>query len=63
MEQIVAIEQVKKGDFFRLLKGKEVYLKEEYCRMNKKYVGQAWSDISKWTYKKKGTLVVIGFDF
>jgi hypothetical protein len=31
--------------------------------MNKKYVGQAWNDISKWTYKKKGTLVVIGFDF
>ena len=62
-EELVRIEDVKKGDFFRLPKGKETYQKDSYCRINKKYVGQAWSDISKWTLKKKGTLVLIGFEF
>jgi hypothetical protein len=63
MEQLLKIEDVKKGDFFRLPKGKETYQKDGYCRINKKYIGQAWSDISKWTLKKKGTLVLVGFDF
>lgn len=60
---MVKIEQVKKGDFFRLPNGKETYQMDGYCRMTKKYVGQAWSDISKQTYKKKGTLVLINFEF
>lgn len=60
---MVKIEQVKKGDFFRMPNGKETYQMEGYCRTNKKYVGQAWSDISKWTYKKKGTIVLINFEF
>jgi hypothetical protein len=63
METLIKIEDVKKGDFFRLPKGKEVFQKNGYCRINKKYIGESWSDISRWTLKKKGTLVLIGFEF
>jgi len=57
-----AIENVK-NDFFRLPFGKEVYRSEGYCRMNKKYTGGAESDISKCTYKKKGTIVEVNFEY
>jgi hypothetical protein len=60
---MVTIEKVKKGDLFRLPNGKETYQMDGYCRTTKKYVGQAWSDISKSIYKKKGTLVLIDFEF
>ena len=60
---LIAIEKVKKNDFFRLSGGKQVYQAEGYCRMNKKYCGSSYDDISKCTYKKKGTLVEIDFDF
>ena len=55
------IQNLKKGDFFRLKNGKEVYQAEGYCRYNKKYCGTAQTDINKQTYKKKGSFVE--FDF
>lgn len=63
MGTLVKIEDVKNGDFFRLPNGKETFQKDGYCRTNKKYIGQAWSDISKFTMKKKGTMVLTGFEF
>tara|TARA_R110001632_G_scaffold229359_1_gene365397 strand:+ start:198 stop:467 length:270 start_codon:yes stop_codon:yes gene_type:complete len=65
--QIVKIEEVKKGDFFkRLRKGEpssKVYAKGGFDRFEKKYIGEDWDDISREIYLKKGTLVAVGFDF
>jgi len=67
IEKNVPIEKVNKGDFFKRIsktgEGKEIYRNEGYDRYNKKYCGQANSDINKQIYIKKGTLVKIGFDF
>lgn len=58
------IEDLKKGEYFKLkATSKEVYQAEGYCRQNKKYTGSAESDISKFTYKKKGTLVETDFEY
>lgn len=61
--QITTIEKVKKGDFFRPLKVKKVYIQKGYDRMNKKYEVQDFNDISNFKYLKKGTKVIIGFTF
>lgn len=61
--KLVPIEKIKKGEFFRLKGGKQVYTAEGYCRLNKKYCGQSYDDISKFTYKRKGILVETDFEF
>jgi hypothetical protein len=59
-----AINELKKGQFFRLLpNGKETFQYAGYCRETKKYVGESFDDISRYTYKKKGTLVLVDFEF
>lgn len=60
---ITAIENLKKGDFFRLPKGRKVYLALGYERSLKKYEGQNYEDISDFKYFKKGTKVEIGFTY
>jgi hypothetical protein len=61
------IEKVKKGEFFMLRAGEpkmtNVYTAEGYCRMNRKYTGGKYSDISACVYRKKGTIVYIDFEF
>lgn len=57
------IEQLKKGEFFRLKGGKQVYTAEGYCRYNRKYTGTNYDDINRQTYKKKGTLIEYDFEF
>lgn len=65
----VAIETLKKGDYFMLVSGKpdkngkNVWQYEGYCRQNKKYCGTKFSDISSQTYRKKGTKVFTNFEF
>ena len=65
--QIVKIEDVEKGDFFKRMSAgkpaKKVYLKTKFDRSEKKYIGEDWDDISREIYLKKGTLVAVGFDF
>ena len=65
--QIVKIEEVTKGDFFkRLRKGEpssKVYIKGGFDRFEKKYIGEDWDDISREIYLKKGSLVSVGFTF
>lgn len=87
---IVKIEDVRKGDVFKLLtkadvltlddengnkvhhvaflaiervNKKPVYLAQGYNRSIRKYEGSKWADINAYTEKKKGTLVLIDFDF
>ena len=47
--QIVKIEDVKKGDFFKRMSAgkpaKKVYLKTKFDRFEKKYIGEDWDDI------------------
>tara|TARA_R110000822_G_scaffold11698_13_gene42497 strand:+ start:3931 stop:4140 length:210 start_codon:yes stop_codon:yes gene_type:complete len=61
------IEDVKAGEFIRIVTkngpGREVYIKGDYQRDLKKWECDAESDISKSRYLKKGTLVLIGFDY
>lgn len=60
---LTTIEKVKKEDFLRLPGGKKVYINKGYCRINKKYEVQDFSDMSNWKYFKKGRQVEIDFEF
>lgn len=60
---VTAIENVKKGDVFRLIGGKAVLVADGYNRSTKKYSYYRWEDISHFGEKKKGTQVEIDFDF
>ncbi len=58
------IETLKKGDFFkRKPDAKEVYVKADYCREDKKYQATKWSDHCAYLGFKKGTLVFVEFEF
>lgn len=57
------IESLPNGEFVRKPKGKRVFIKKEYCRLNKAYELQAWDDISHYIYVKKGSLVEYDFEF
>jgi hypothetical protein len=59
----LAIEKVKKGDFFRRLNGVAVFSHSGYCKLNKKYQGDNVNDISSFSYFKKGTIVEVGFTY
>jgi hypothetical protein len=59
----IAIEKVKKGDFFRRLNGVAVFSHSGYCKLNKKYQGDNVNDISSFSYFKKGTIVETEFTF
>jgi len=60
----VAIETVKKGDFFRRKpEAKTTFSREDFCRYSKKYEGQDFEDMNRVCYFKKGTLVFINFEF
>jgi hypothetical protein len=43
---ITNIENLKKNDFFKTEKGAKVYIYKGYDRINKKYEGNAFNDIS-----------------
>ncbi len=64
---LVAIELLTNGEYFRLnqagKQGKKTYTADGYCRENKKYTGTDCDDFCAQTFKKKGTLVWIGFDY
>ena len=57
------IEQLKKGDLFRLIGKNIIYVYDGYCRMNKKYSFHKFLDISSLGVKTKGTIVDINFEF
>lgn len=65
----IAIENLPKDEYYFILKPdvkiseKTVYSKDGYCRVNRKYCGTKCSDIGHQIYKKKGTIVYIGFDY
>jgi len=55
---MVAIEQIKRGDFFKKKEGaKKTFVRGEYCRINKAYECQNWDDANEYIYLKKGTIV------
>lgn len=58
------IEDLKKGEFFRMREGaKKTYEFKGYCRINRKYEGGNYDDISDSKYIKKGTPVFTNFEF
>jgi len=62
-EMTVNIEQLSKGEYFKIDGKQTVYVMGEYNRFAKKYQYSKHSDISFCGGKKKGTKVVIGFTF
>ena len=62
-ERTVNIEQLSKGEYFKVVGGQTVYVMGEYNRFAKKYQFSKHSDISFCGGKKKGTKVLIGFTF
>mgnify|MGYP003110523327 CR=1 FL=1 len=62
--QQVKIENVKKGEFVRRkLDAKTTFIKDEYCRFDKRYILMNDQDISRSIGLKKGTTVFIGFTY
>ena len=64
---MVAIETLSNHDFFMLKAGnkindKTVFSFDGYCRYNKKYMGNRCSGEGE-RYLKKGTLVLVGFEY
>jgi hypothetical protein len=58
------IEDLKKGEFFKLKPDSSVvYVRGIYIRETKRYESSKFDDINSFTYKKKGTIVYVGFDF
>lgn len=58
------IEDLKIGEFFKLKEDSSVvYVRGSYIREIKKYESSKWEDINSFTYKKKGTLVFVDFEF
>lgn len=62
-EKVVVIESVKKGDYFRLLGAKRVYVADGYNRSTRRYSAYRFDDICHYIEKKKGALVEVNFDF
>ena len=59
----MTIENLKKGDVFKLKENGQVLVFNGYCRSNRKYEFYRWSDINHYGYKKKGTEVITDFEF
>lgn len=60
----VNIEDVPRGEFFRRKPdARKTYTRGDYCRFERKYIGDDWDDISRCIYLKKGAQVWVGFDF
>jgi hypothetical protein len=59
----IPIEKVKKGDFFKRKENGSVYVADGYDRVNKKYAGHKFNDISSFCLLNKGTLVLTDFIF
>lgn len=58
------INTLKKGDFFKLSENsKTVYIFKGFCRLNRKYEGGQWEDISESRYLEKGRLIFTDFEF
>ena len=62
--KIEKIEDVKKGEYFKLKPtAKEVWVKQDYNRYAKRYTAYSFNDINKWKHLKKGKEVVTDFEF
>ena len=62
--QQVKIEDVKKGEFVRRkLDAKTTFIRDEYCRFDKRYLLIDDQDINRWVSLKKGAKVFIGFTY
>jgi hypothetical protein len=61
--KLVNIEEVKKGEYFRLPGKKVVYVRGEYNRSIDKYEAHKFEDICEFRQFKNGTSVEIGFTF
>lgn len=65
--ELVRIEEVPRGEFFWPLRAgnptNKVYVRGDFCRAEKKYIGEDFDDISRERLFKKGTLVAIGRTF
>ena len=62
--QKIKIEDVKKGDFVRRkIDAKTTFIKDEYCRYDKRYMLMDDQNINRFVGIKKGTPVYIGFTY
>lgn len=61
MEELVAIQKIKKGDLLKI--GNSVYVACGYNRFAKRYQVSRWDDINSFRDLKKNHLVTTNFDF
>jgi hypothetical protein len=60
----IKIENVQRGDFIRRKPdAKTTFTSAGYCRYTMRYQLDDWNDISRCVYLKKGTEVLVDFDF
>lgn len=60
----VKMRDIKKGEFFkRKADAKKVYIRGEYCRSTRKYIGDDTDDISREILIKGDALVYVGFTY
>jgi hypothetical protein len=57
------LSQVKRGEFFQLVKGGAFYVRGEYDRSEKKYEFTKFDDVSVSRMKKGDVRVIVGADF
>lgn len=62
------LKELKVGEWFTLKPieyptERQVYIRNEYCREEKKYSVSKWADINYETFKKGETIVYVGFTF
>jgi hypothetical protein len=66
--QVMPIEKVPMGEFIRKIRKdgtpfQGVFTRQAFCRYEKKYQCDDENDISRCVYLKKGTIVLVGFDY
>ena len=62
--QSIMLKDVPRGELVkRKPDAKGVFIRDDYCRGEKRYALQSWDDINKFVYLKGATIVYIDFEF
>ena len=63
MRYPINIEDVKKDDIlYKTMTSKKLFMKGDYCRVERKYYADEYEDINSGAYFKKGKIVYVEYD-
>ena len=63
MRYPINIEDVKKDDIlYKTMTSKKLFMKGDYCRVERKYYAEEYEDINSGAYFKKGKVVYVEYD-